>query len=78
MLLCLQKTFPGGTERANGLVMLLSGYFPELYSCLGLVLCLIKQRKLMRDEVTLCHAVNRTQCAKERRKTEIRTELSEV
>lgn len=58
-----QVIFPGDSKSAPDLLMFLSVNFHIFCSCLGLVLCLIKQRKLMRYEVTLCHRVNRIQCA---------------
>lgn len=59
-----QLTFSGGAQSAPKLLCnFLSVNFHVCCSCLGPVLCLMKQRKLMRYEVTLCHTANRIQCA---------------
>lgn len=59
-----QLTFSAGSKSTpNLLFVFLSVNFHVFCSCLGPVLCLIKQRKLMRYEVTWCHMVDRIQCA---------------
>lgn len=65
-------TFSGGVQSAPKLLCnFLSVNFHVCCSCLGPVLCLMKQRKLMKYEVTVPHSKQNTIC-RERSEWEVR------